>query len=216
MLAPRKLGAFSLFSGLNSNNMRKNLLFYLSMTSFFFANSQNISIAGNIQAAGNTALCGTTVILNDENGNTLANTTTDADGNYIFTDLTASETYEIEASRDINPLNGVSTFDVITLINHILDITPINDPLTLIALDVNNSESLTTFDLVLMRLVILTLHERFPADSWKIFSSNANIDDHNTWTTTRTYENLSISVNNANFIGYKTGDANNSPTIICE
>lgn len=66
-----------------------------------------------------------------------------------------------------HPLNGVSMFDVSIINKHILGITPLPKPYNWVAADINNSSSITIFDLALMRKVILGLETNYPAGTWR-------------------------------------------------
>ena len=63
-------------------------------------------------------------------------TTTDANGNYSFEVMEGGD-YVITPSKTNNPSNGVSAFDIVTCIQHILFIDPFQDPLQTMAGDVN-------------------------------------------------------------------------------
>jgi hypothetical protein len=57
----------------------------------------------------------------------------------------------VTASRDDNHKNGVSTLDMVQIQKHLLGIVPFTDPYQFIAADVNNSQSVSTIDLVEIR-----------------------------------------------------------------
>ncbi|MEZ4931413.1 MAG: hypothetical protein R2788_04680 [Saprospiraceae bacterium] len=63
--------------------------------------------------------------------------------------------------------NGVTTYDIVVT-RHILSIQPMDDPYKLIAADINNSGSITTFDIVQLRKLILGVYQNFPDNnSWR-------------------------------------------------
>lgn len=66
-----------------------------------------------------------------------------------------------------DPLNGVSTFDLVLISQDILDIAPFENPFQMIAADANNSGSITSFDVVAIRRVILGMDATFPAGNWR-------------------------------------------------
>jgi subtilisin-like proprotein convertase family protein len=96
-----------------------------------------------------------------------ANATTNAAGIYgvavpLNSDVTVTPVY------DENPLNGVSTFDLVLISKHILGVTPLGSPYKVIAADANRSNSVTTFDLVEIRKLILFINSDFPNNtSWR-------------------------------------------------
>jgi hypothetical protein len=57
-----------------------------------------------------------------------------------------------------NPLNGVTTYDLVLISKHILGIEPFDSPYKMTAADVNNSGSITTFDIVELRKLILGIY----------------------------------------------------------
>jgi len=56
---------------------------------------------------------------------------------------------------DEAPFNGVSTFDLILINQHILGVQPFDDPYDYLAADVNNTSSITILDMIGIRRAIL-------------------------------------------------------------
>lgn len=78
--------------------------------------------------------------------------------------------YKVAAQHDINPLNGVSTADIIHIQRHILGIATFTDPLKFIAADVNANKRVTAADVVEIRKLILGKTDRFAnSPSWKFY-----------------------------------------------
>jgi len=70
--------------------------------------------------------------------------------------------------KDINPSNGVNTFDNVLISRHILGLELLSSPYKLIAADINKSGTITTFDIVESRKLILGLYTQFPSNtSWR-------------------------------------------------
>lgn len=199
--------------------MKKYNFFILFLSIAFAAQSQNLSISGTI-----TPVCDGTVTLLDGDGNTISTISTADSGTYVFSGLEVEGTYVISVSREDNTfqdiLNGVSTFDLVLTDKHILGIEEFTNPFLLFAVDLDGSKSVSVMDLVLLRRAILGIDINFPVDSWQFFSTDAQIEEsNNPWQSPnlniRTYENLSASISNADFIGYKTGDVNGSSATDC-
>ena len=92
---------------------------------------------------------------------------TSTDGNYQF-ELDNGQSYMLTPKKDINPLNGVSTFDLVLISKHILAIETIASPYHLIAADINRSGAITAFDMVQLRQLILNITTEFPNnESWR-------------------------------------------------
>lgn len=84
-------------------------------------------------------------------------TTFSASGTYsvsLITELQGAS-YTITPFKDDNPLQGISTWDLVLMSKHILGITPLTAPWQLIAADMNCSGSITTFDIIEGRKLIL-------------------------------------------------------------
>ena len=66
-----------------------------------------------------------------------------------------------------DPLNGVSTLDLVLILRHILGIEQFAEPYQAIASDANDSKSITAFDLIELRKLILSIDLFLPAAPWK-------------------------------------------------
>ena len=101
-------------------------------------------------------------------------------GEYIFTSLPQNENYTIRAIKDDNPLNGVTTADILAIQKHILGISPFNKPIQFIAADANSSESVTASDISEIRRLILGKISRFSNNtSWRFLRSGQVFVDPN-------------------------------------
>ena len=75
--------------------------------------------------------------------------------------------------KNINPSNGVSTFDLVLISKHILGTAPFTNCFQHIAADVNKNGQATTFDLVELRKIILGIYSSFPSNtSWRFIPKN--------------------------------------------
>ena len=140
-----------------------------------------------------------------------ASMTTDTDGKYSF-ELPMNADYRITPKKDVQPLNGVSTYDLVLISKHILGITPFNNPHQYIAADVNQSGSVTVFDMVQLRRLILNLDTEFKNNtSWKFVETNYQFTTENpageTFPTLSSVNNLSHDMQ-MDFIAVKIGDVN--------
>ncbi|RMF25605.1 MAG: hypothetical protein D6765_10210, partial [Bacteroidetes bacterium] len=89
--------------------------------------------------------------------------TTGPNGTYQLGLPFGTTDYLVVPSKSINPLNGVTTFDMVLITKHILNVQPLDSPYKIIAADINASGRVTTFDLVLLRRLILFLDANFPS-----------------------------------------------------
>ncbi len=140
---------------------------------------------------------------------------TDAEG--IFTSTNDEHNhgfdYVIEAERDIEYLNGVSTIDIVIIQRHILGLANLDSPYKMIAADVNDDQTITAFDLAELRKLILGVYSELPNnESWRFADAAQNLSLSNPFN----YDELLSIVNlnqhedNMDFVGIKIGDVNES------
>lgn len=171
------------------------------------------SISGSVQTFWGAPMAGVQVAISGSVTDTI---TTDNSGLYNFPELPTGGTYVITPFRDGNDINGLSTFDLVLFSKHILGIDPLNSPWKIIAIDVNKSNSATTFDIVETRKLLLGLYGEFPNNSaWRFFKSDWTFNDpalpfQNMPPENQTFFNLQSNIQNASFYGVKVGDANNT------
>ncbi|MFY8012850.1 MAG: hypothetical protein ACOVRG_12790, partial [Saprospiraceae bacterium] len=137
-------------------------------------------------------------------------------GKYDLSNLTAQKDYTVTPSLDKDYLNGVSTFDLVTMQRHILDSRKLDSPYKLIAADVNNSKTITVLDMIQLRKLILGVNTKFENNSsWRFIPSDYVFPNPaNPWQETfpevKNFNNLVGKANNASFVGIKIGDLNSS------
>jgi len=125
--------------------------------------------------SSNTPLAGVTVYLY-QNENMVAETTSDADGNYTFTDVANGE-YVVKASSE-NTWGGVNSTDALLIRRHVVQLITL-EGLKLEAADVNASSSVNSTDALVVRRRVVQLITTFPAGDWAFESPaiNMNGDD---------------------------------------
>ncbi len=140
---------------------------------------------------------------------------TEMDGNYIFTPLEPGGDYSVTPEKNMNYLNGVTTFDLVLISKHILGLELLDSPYKIIAADANHSESVTTLDIVKLRALILHIDDELENNtSWRFVPSDFVFDNsanpfQTTFPETAEFENLTESAQ-ADFVGIKIGDVNGS------
>jgi len=150
------------------------------------------------------------------NGTVNSMTSTSNSGGYQFTNLPIGMDYTVTPTLNTSPLNGVTTYDLLLINQHILGSVPLNSPYKLIAADANRSGAVTVSDIVEIRKVILHVLDDFPNNnSWRfvdasytfpnpanpfatVFPEVCNIND------------LTTASPNVNFVAVKIGDVNGS------
>ena len=138
--------------------------------------------------------------------------TTGSDGKYMF-QVPAGEDYTVTPTKDIDLLNGVSTFDLVLISKHILGLTTFDSPYKYIAADVNKSGTITAFDMVQLRQLILNIRADFPSnDSWRFvdaaYEFTTNNPANEAFGEMYSINNHSEDMENMDFIGVKIGDIN--------
>ncbi|MEL6658281.1 MAG: T9SS type A sorting domain-containing protein, partial [Bacteroidota bacterium] len=139
---------------------------------------------------------------------------TNADGTYFFS-VPFGGDYSITPYLNAEPLNGVSTFDLVLMSKHILGVQPLDSPYKRIAADVNNSQTISTLDLIQLRKLILNIETEFQNNtSWRfVDASYAFPQPANPWFELfpeLINENNLSQVFNGDFVGVKIGDVNGS------
>lgn len=135
---------------------------------------------------------------------------TDEEGYFEF-DAASGSNYTVKLNKDYDYLNGVSTFDLVQLSQHILGIRTLDSPYKIIAGDTNFDGKLSTFDVVVLRQLILYQITELPdGPSWRFIDGQYTFpNDENPWTETFP-ENYFIqdaaSDMDLSFVGVKIGD----------
>jgi hypothetical protein len=139
---------------------------------------------------------------------------TSAKGNYEFGNLPAKADYTLKANRNDQPMNGISTLDLILIQKHILGTQLLDSPYKIIAADVDNDKQVTAIDLVELRKLILASYEQLPnTESWRIIPKAQQFSDpQNPWNFKTQMEMKSVEKDymQEDWIGIKTGDVNAS------
>ncbi len=126
-------------------------------------------------------------------------TVTDANGVYTFENIPDGGNYSIVPTKDTRANNGVNGFDLIKISKDILLIDPITDPFQMIAADVNRSNTISIFDLIEMRKIILYILTEFSnSDSWRFVNESYELNM------------LNGPASDLDFVGVKIGDVNGS------
>ncbi|NJK84470.1 MAG: hypothetical protein HC912_12450, partial [Saprospiraceae bacterium] len=173
------------------------------------------SIGGSVATENGTSVENVEINLS---GNAFSTFLSDTNGAYRFDGLTESYDYTITPHKDDDVMNGISTFDLLLLSKHILGTALLTSPYQFIAADVNNSGTITTFDMIELRKLILGVSTQFPNNTaWRFVPkdyqfknpSNPFAED---FPEVLNFNDLTIDELNANFIAIKVGDLNGFAT----
>lgn len=84
----------------------------------------------------------------------------------------------VTPTKNINPLNGVTTNDLVLIQKHILGIEPFDSPWKLIAADANQDGKVTTSDIIVLRKLILGITTELPnGKSWRFLPLDYTFSD---------------------------------------
>jgi len=156
-------------------------------------------------------------------GDTLDVHSQDSCFNADFWDLPLNGAYTgtVRATRSgNNPLLGVSTFDLVLINRHILGQQPLENFYQVLAADVNRSNTISTFDIIEIRKLILGIYDTFPqVPSWRFIRPVP--DPLNLVAFAEVRDTYAFAVQNLiadtlfpnlNFVGIKMGDVNANAT----
>lgn len=138
-------------------------------------------------------------------------------GNYAFSNaIPIAGNYRVRPWRNDNPLNGVTTLDLALINKHILGTALLDSPYRIIAADANHSGSVTSFDVVELRKLILGIYDTLPNNnSWRfvdrsyVFPNPAN-PFQTTFPEDKSAANILSSRMDESFVGVKIGDVNST------
>lgn len=150
-------------------------------------------------------------------GSNLPDVKTNKQGQYAFPSMPGGGTYDVIPVRDINPLDGVSTLDLVYIQRHILEVELLNSPYKIIAADINKDERVTASDLTQLRKLLLGIYDKFPNNtSWRMIDKNyvfPTPKDPFQYFFPESYHIESLGSNmHINWVGVKIGDVNDSFT----
>jgi hypothetical protein len=150
----------------------------------------------------------------------------DSCSNLVFDKMPFGATYlaTLRAENNLDPTLGVSTLDLVAISKHILNLEPFTTAYQTFAADANESGSVTTFDIVELRKLILGVYDTLPlAPAWRLIKPIPNpanllgfLNAQDTFQ--RSFPDLSDDHewDGLNFIAVKIGDVNYSSTPLQE
>ncbi len=172
------------------------------------------TIAGKLARQNGDPLSGKLVGLSGGISNAMQ---TNVDGTYAFPNLPLGQDYTLTPSYNTKPLNGVTTYDIVLIRRHILNIALLGNPYHIIAADVNSSGTVTTLDLVHLQQLILNITSAFPnsTPSWRFVPVSYNFPVptnpfSETFPVIIALDDIVGNYWTADFVGIKVGDVNNS------
>ena len=174
-------------------------------------------VSGNIATPAGSGLNNVSVDVSG-NGPFTPSITTGQNGHFQFFDLALGNDYTFTPNQNTGFLNGVTTYDLVLMTQHILNVVPFDSPYKYIAADINKNGTVTTSDVVQLRKLILQIITEFPNNtSWRFVDS-----DHIFPNPTNPFQppfaeyfninNLANDINGVDFVAVKIGDVNGTAT----
>jgi hypothetical protein len=138
---------------------------------------------------------------------------TDLDGKYAFDVVEEGLDYQVSMEKEGRIDDGITTLDLLLIQRHILGLNPLGSPYRLIAADVDNSQSISARDLVVLRRIILGMDNSFPdgQQSWRFIRADhqfANPLDPFPFPEVMGINHLQGGLPSIDFKGIKIGDVN--------
>ncbi len=168
------------------------------------------TVSGTIMTEDGAPVSGVSVGTDLPSG---AVTVTDANGYYELV-VPAGSDFNVVPYYNADPLNGVSTFDMVKITNHIQGIGALDSPYKIIAADVNSSSTISAFDIVEIRNLIWVIIQSFPNNSsWRFVEASYAFPDPTNPFASALPETVGVNDVNADipgldFIAIKVGDVN--------
>jgi hypothetical protein len=126
----------------------------------------------------------------------------DVSGQYSI-DVTMGVEAIVRPRKNTNPLNGVSTSDLILIQKAILGKAPLESWYKEQAADANNDGKISALDLIELRKLILGMIDQLPSsDSWRFYERESNKSFY--------HIDEMLETMRADFVGVKIGDVNGS------
>jgi photosystem II stability/assembly factor-like uncharacterized protein len=142
----------------------------------------------------------------------VATTASDTTGFISLVELPGCTTTVFKPSRNDFPYNGLSSYDLVLISRHILNLEPLSTPYKLIAADANKSKTVTNFDIVQLRKILLGTDTAFTDnESWRFVRSDYQFSGQpnpllDPFPEADTLELAQSAVTIAPFTGLKVGD----------
>ena len=147
------------------------------------------------------------------NGAGLPAYVTSTTGKFAFNNLPYKGNVTIVPARNDNPMNGISTLDLVLIQKYLLGQANLNTPYKMIAADVDQNGSIDVVDLLELRKLILGIYDKFPeSDSWRFIPKSYTFTDPSApWSYPAKVVLKSIEKDQLiEFVGIKVGDVNNT------
>ncbi|MFK7771770.1 MAG: T9SS type A sorting domain-containing protein [Saprospiraceae bacterium] len=118
-------------------------------------------------------------------------------GSFLISTLNIGD--QVTPFKNNNYLNGVTTYDLVLISKHVLNLQQFDQPWQLLAADANQNGAITTLDIIILRALILQNITQFPNGSSWAFSPSSFV-----------YDGV---MPDFEFLGVKIGDVNGTASM---
>jgi hypothetical protein len=171
-------------------------------------------IAGMVRTPDDQVIEGVEVTLSNPNPEFPLYSISGSNGYYSFNDVDAYQNYQISAQSNDDPMDGISTLDLVFIQKHLLGLNNLDNAYEIIAADVNGSGSISAADLLDLRKLILGVSDELPNnDSWEFVVAEEDFENNlDPFPLQEDYliEGLRYHTVQNHFTGIKIGDVNQS------
>ncbi len=189
----------------------------VSTTATFTAlmGTNDVIIHGGLQTEEGNGVESVQVLLEGNSPGMPSTHMSDIEGDYEFGGLMLQSNYVVTPEKNDDPLNGLSTFDIVLMTKHVLATELLDSPYKIIAADINKSGSVSTLDILKLRRLILFIDTEFQENtSWRFVDAEFVFPDPTNPFATSFPEVYSINglleSEQADFVAIKIGDLNGS------
>ncbi|MBV6653554.1 MAG: HYR domain-containing protein, partial [Mameliella sp.] len=140
---------------------------------------------------------------------------TDTLGDYLFDEMPMGGSYEITASKDDDPRDGITTADLLMLARHLMGVDTITSPYQLAAADVDQSGTLDSDDIMMLHFILLGIQPDLADDlGWRFIPESFDFPDDSLMTMgypeSILIDTLGADFMDGHFTAIKLGDVNAS------
>ncbi len=137
-----------------------------------------VQVAGQVTfLEGTTGVGNALVQVVNAQGTIISQVTSSASGDFSL-DVLLSEVqpdWELKVVKDGPPMNGVSALDLVRIQKHLLSIEPLTNPYAKIAADANNSQTISSLDIITLVKLSLGLISNFPdGKTWIVLPADTD------------------------------------------
>ncbi|TVR76398.1 MAG: HYR domain-containing protein, partial [Saprospirales bacterium] len=146
-------------------------------------------------------------VTGDDPGNYFTNPS----GDYLF-DVIQGSNVIVTPKKDMNWLDGVSVTDLVLIQRHILGIELLSNPYKIIAADVSGSGSISTFDLVVLQMLIIGILDEISSNEpWLFVPGSYSFNNpenplQESWPQIKAYQGINANLTNEDWVSMKVGD----------